>query len=121
MEDWEIDFEWLQTRHYVKDALGQEAIPDLQAIMLLIGIQEARKVQEEYTKEEKQDLMHVAACHLLSEEGYFEFKGYDHDEWPHFTQVRTIPVEGEKAQEKLLKQCVIKYFKEQAHSHAHQD
>lgn len=118
MEDWEFDFEWLRTRHFVKDAMGQEAIPDLQAIMLLIGIQEARKIQETYTKEEKQDLMHVAVCHLLSEEGYFEFTGYDQDNWPHFNQARVIPVEGEKAQERMLKECVIKYFKVQVQQNA---
>ena len=111
MEVWELDFEWLQTRHYVKAAMNRSELPDLRAILLLIGIQEANKIQEEYTKEEKQDLMHVATCHLLTEEGYFEFVGKDDENWPHFTQIRMIPVEGEKAQEKLLKQGIIKYFK----------
>ena len=118
MVEWQLDFEWLQTRHYVKDTMSRDALPDLQAILLLIGIQEARKIQEAYTKEEKQDLMHVAACHLLSQDGYFEFTGYDHDNWPHFNQIRVIPVEGEKAQENLLKECVINYFKEQVKSYA---
>ena len=119
MEEWETDFEWLKTRHYVKDALGRSELPDLRSILLLIGIQEAHKVQETYTKEEKQDLMHVATCHLLTEEGYFEFVGKDADNWPHFTQVRTIPVEGEKAQERLLKHCVIKYFKQSEENHTY--
>lgn len=116
-EDWQLDFEWLRTRHYVKDTLAKTNLPDLQTIMLLIGIQEARKIQDNYTKEEKQDLMHVAVCHLLTEAGYFAFKGYDDDDWPHFEQVRVIPVEGEKAQEKLLKECVINYFQEQVAQH----
>lgn len=111
MEDWQLDFEWLETRHYVKDAMGRDALPDLQAILLLIGIQEANKVQSSYTKEEKENLMHVATCHLLTEEGYFEFTGYDDDHWPHFNQTRVIPVEGEVAQQRLLKQCTVKYFK----------
>ena len=119
MEEWETDFEWLKTRHYVKDALGRSELPDLRSILLLIGIQEAHKVQETYTKEKKQDLMHVATCHLLTEEGYFEFVGKDADNWPHFTQVRTIPVEGEKAQERLLKHCVIKYFKQSEENHTY--
>lgn len=118
MDDWQFDFEWLQTRHYIKDAMDRDDLPDLRAIMLLIGIQEARKIQESYTKEEKQDLMHVAVCHLLSQDGYFEFTGYDDEHWPHFKQARVIPVEGEKAQEKLLKECVIKYFKEEVSKYA---
>ena len=110
MEDWQLDFEWLRVRHFVQGQMNQPGLPDLQIILLLIGIQEANIIKEDYTKEEKQDLMHVATCHLLAEEGYFEFVGYDDQTWPHFKQIRMIPVEGEKAQERLLKESIIKYF-----------
>lgn len=106
-----MEFEWLKVRHFVKDAMNQEELPDLQIILLLIGVQEANVLKESYTKEEKQDLMHVATCHLLSTEGYYEFKGMDDDGWPHFSQVRVIPVDGVKAQERLLKECIIEYFR----------
>ena len=110
MEDWQLDFEWLRVRHHVKDAMNQKSLPDLQIILLLIGVQEANVIKEEYTKEEKQDLMHVATCHLLAEKGFYEFEGYDTEGWPHFKQARIIPVEGEKAQGRLLKECIITYF-----------
>lgn len=110
MEDWQIDFEWLRVRHIVKDSMGQDGLPDLQIILLLIGVQEANVLKTEYTKEEKQDLMHVATCHLLTLDGYFEYVGKDEDGWPHFKQMRVVPAEGEKAQERLLKQCIINYF-----------
>lgn len=113
MEDWEIDFEWLKVRHTVKDAMGQDELPDLQLILLLIGIQEANVLKSSYTKEEKQDLMHVGTCHLLSMDGYFEHVGYDDEKWPHFRQVRVVPAEGEKAQQRLLKECIIQYFNNQ--------
>lgn len=116
MEDWQLDFAWLEAKHFVKDALGHDQLPDIQAILLLIGIQEANKVQASYTKEEKQDLMHVATCHLLAEEGYYEFVGYDDERWPHFKQTRVIPVEGEIAQHRLLKSCIINYFQKIAQS-----
>lgn len=110
MEDWQLDFDWLRIRHLVKDAMGQDGLPDLQIILLLIGIQEAKVIRTSFTKEEKWDLMHVATCHLLSTEGYFDYVGKDDEGWPHFKQVRTVPAEGEKAQERLLKECVINYF-----------
>jgi len=110
MEDWQIDFEWLKVRHHVKDAMGQTELPDLQIILLLIGVQEAGVVKKSYTKEEKQDLMHVATCHLLSFQGIFEFVGMDDEGWPHYKQVKTVQIQGEKAQESLLKQCIISYF-----------
>lgn len=70
MEDWELDFEWLKVRHKVKDLLGKTDIPDLQAILFLVGIQELGRVPEgTFTKEEKRDLMHIAVCRLLSYEG----------------------------------------------------
>ena len=110
MEDWQIDFEWLRVRHHVQDSMNQQDLPDLQIILLLIGIQEANVIKVSYTKEEKQDLMHVATCHLLSMQGYFEQLGKDDEGWPHYRQVRIVPVEGEKAQERLLKECIIDYF-----------
>ena len=110
MEDWQLDFEWLRVRHYVKDAMAQSSLPDLEIILLLIGIQEAHIVKSSYTKEEKQDLMHIAVCHLLSLDGYFEWSGKDDEGWPHYRQIRSIPAEGEKAQTRLLKECIIQYF-----------
>ncbi len=110
MEDWQIDFEWLRVRHLVKDAMGQDGLPDLQIILLLIGVQEAGVLKPSYTKEEKQDLMHVATCQLLSTRGYFEFVGMDDEGWPHYKQIKTVAAQGEKAQESLLKQCIISYF-----------
>lgn len=111
MEDWQLDFEWLQVRHQVQEAMGQKVLPDLQIILLLIGIQEANIIRTKYTKEEKQDLMHVATCHLLSMHGYYDFVGMDDEGWPHYRQVQVIPAEGEKAQGQLLKECIIHYFK----------
>ncbi len=110
MEEWQFDFEWLQTRHLVKDLMGLEAIPDMRAILLLIGIQELGKGPREFTKEEKQDLMHIAVCHLLESDGYYEFKGLDDEGWPHYEQLRHIKVLGVASQEVLLKKKIIFYF-----------
>ena len=111
MEEWELEFEWLQVRHFVKNIFHRNELPDLQAILFLIGIQEANVRKSSFTKEEKQDLMHVATCHLLTQQGFFEFLGEDTDGWPHYNQVKTIPAEGMKAQENLLKSAIINYFK----------
>ena len=111
MEDWELDFEWLHVQHLVKDSMNKENLPDLNAILFLIGIQELGRVKDKFTKEEKQDLMHIAICTLLSEDGYYEFVGRDADGWPHFKSLVPVQTEGVKAQEQLLKRKVIDYFK----------
>ena len=110
MEDWQFDFEWLRVQHYIKDRIGKQDLPDLNSVLFLIGIQELGKVADSFTKEEKQDLMHIAICVLLSEDGYFEFVGQDEDGWPHFKQVKPLDVLGPKAQEALIKEKVIAYF-----------
>jgi hypothetical protein len=110
MEDWQLDFEWLRIQHQVKDALKRDALPDMNAILFLIGIQELGQLRKNFSKEEKQDLMHIAICHLLSTEGYYELEGMDHDGWPHYKVVKPIPAKGVKAQERLLKEKIIAYF-----------
>ena len=110
MEDWQLDFEWLRVQHFVRDTLGRQGLPDMNSILFLIGIQELGRVSDTFTKEEKQDLMHIAVCVLLSEEGYFEFVGMDGDGWPHFKQIKALDISGVKSQENMLKAKIIAYF-----------
>ncbi len=111
MDSWELDFEYLRIQHHIKDAMKRDKLPDLQAILFLIGIQETGVFRNKFTKEEKQDLMHVAVCELLSSDGYFEFVGRDEDGWPHYNQVKNMEGGSLKAQELLLKSKVVQYFK----------
>lgn len=84
--------------------------PDVEACLFLIGMRELGQVRDKWTKEQKQDLMHIAVCRLLSEEGYYELDGQDQDGWPHWVAVKCMPkLEGEE-QEYLLKHHIIRYF-----------
>ena len=112
MEDWELDFEWLHVQNKVKDAMRRETLPDLNTVLFLIGIQELGRWKKNFTKEEKQDLMHVAVCSLLSRDGYFEFVGRDEDGWPHYRQVAEMPQQSTQQQERLLKINAVRYFKD---------
>ncbi|MEO0875410.1 MAG: hypothetical protein AAFY48_12465, partial [Bacteroidota bacterium] len=76
------------------------------------GIQELGRWKERFTKEEKQDLMHIATCRLMSYYGYYEFAGRDADGWPHWELSQNIPPSNLKEQEGLFKQAIIRYFKE---------
>jgi hypothetical protein len=84
--------------------------PDLETILFLIGIQEFGQLKEKFTKEQKQDLMHIAVCSLLSESGYYELEGVDQDGWPHFKQLKPMPEMDAIAQEYFLKDHVLLYF-----------
>jgi hypothetical protein len=86
--------------------------PDLETVLFLIGIQEFGQLKEKFTKEQKQDLMHVAVCSLLSQSGFYELEGKDADGWPHFKQLKVMPDMGMIEQENFLKDHVLLYFEE---------
>ncbi len=112
MENWELDFEWLRVQHLVKDAMRRDTLPDLNTVLFLIGIQELGRWKKNFTKEEKQDLMHIAVCRLLNYDDYFEFAGRDEDGWPHWRQVREMTAIAVPDQERMLKINAIRYFKD---------
>lgn len=108
----ELDFEWLRIRHLIKDLLKRDSLPDMNAILFLIGIQELGRWKSSFTKEEKQDLMHIAVCRLMSQDGYYEFTGRDDEGWPHYHALKPFHTKGVEPQESYLKEKVIQYFKE---------
>ena len=111
-EPWELEFEWLRIRHLVKDRFKRDTLPDLNGLLFLIGIQELGRWKDRFSKEEKQDLMHIAVCRLLSYDGFYEFAGRDADGWPHWRPLKPVRALGMEAQEELLKACVVRYFQE---------
>lgn len=87
--------------------------PDLEAVLFLIGMQETGFVQEKISKEQKQDLMHVAVCTVLAQSGYYALEGHDPDGWPHFQQVKELPDMVLPVQENFIKDHVLLYFEQQ--------
>ena len=87
---------------------GEE--PDLQVVLFLIGVQELGKGPQKFSKDEKQDLMHIAVCRLLSTFGYYELTGHDQDGWPHWKLNNKLPPLTLKEQDLLLKQAAVEYF-----------
>ena len=63
---------WWNLEEKLVERFGKK--PDLEAILFLIGIQEFGQIKKKFTKEQKQDLMHVAICSLLSQSGYYELE-----------------------------------------------
>ena len=81
--------------------------PDMEAILFLIGIQEFGQLKEKFTKEQKQDLMHVAVCSLFAQSGYYELEGKDIEGWPHFKQLKPMPDMNAFEQENFLKDHIL--------------
>lgn len=105
----------LQQRWWTLEAKLTERFgkkPDLEAILFLIGLQELGQIRETFTKEQKQDLMHVAVCRLLSSSGYYELEQTDEEGWPHYRQLKPMPDMNTPEQENFLKDHILLYFEE---------
>ncbi len=99
---------WWKLEEKLMERFGKK--PDLNAILMLIGVQETGFVKEKITKEQKQDLMHVAVCVLLGASGYYALEGNDPDGWPHYKQLKALPEFNLMEQENFLKDHVLLYF-----------
>ncbi|MBI1781743.1 MAG: hypothetical protein HYR66_10295 [Sphingobacteriales bacterium] len=99
---------WINLEAKLVERFGKK--PDLESILFLIGVQEFGEIKENYNKEQKQDLMHVAVCSLLSQSGYYELESVDEDGWPHFKQLKHIAPMGLAEQENFIKDHVLLYF-----------
>lgn len=106
----DLQTRWWKLEEKLIERFGKK--PDMEAILFLIGIQETGFMKDKITKEQKQDLMHVAVCTLLSASGYYAKEGKDEEGWPHFTQLKEIPVMNLVEQENFLKDHVLLYFEQ---------
>ncbi|MFN4314694.1 MAG: hypothetical protein ACK4E0_10400 [Chitinophagaceae bacterium] len=107
----DLQLRWWNLEARLLERFGKK--PDMESILFLIGIQELGKPEQRFTKEQKQDLMHIAVCRLLSASGFFEPEGTDADGWPHYKQIKPMPDMNPIEQENFLKDHVLLYFEEQ--------
>jgi hypothetical protein len=89
-----------------------EKKPDVESILFLIGIQELGNLRKKFSKEQKQDLMHIAICTVLATSGFYELSHVDEDGWPHFTQLKPIENMDPITQENFLKDHILLYFQQ---------
>lgn len=111
-KDLELEIKWQQLLKSVEQMIGKKP-KDLNGLLFLIGVQELGKGYQHFSKEEKQDLMHIAICKVLSLSGFYELEGTDEDGWPHWKLVKKLPHFDLLEQEKLLKMHIIDYFNQE--------
>jgi hypothetical protein len=109
--DSDLQQRWWNLEAKLAERFGKK--PDIEAILFLIGMQETGFIRKKITKEQKQDLMHVAICTILSTSGYYEFERKDEDGWPHFKQLREHRTMSLIEQENFLKDHILFYFEHQ--------
>ena len=110
--DLDQERKWNSLLEDLNDIIGKKP-KDLNGVLFLIGVQELGKGNLIFSKEEKQDLMHIGICKVLSLAGYYQLEGIDADGWPHWKVIKKLPHFDLLDQEKLLKIHVMEYFEKE--------
>ena len=111
-KDLDLERKWFRLLQMLKENIGKKP-KDLNAVLFLIGVQELGQGRRVFTKEQKQDLMHIAICKVLSLSGFYQLEGLDEQGWPHWKLVKKLPHFDMLEQEKLLKMHVLDYFEQE--------
>ncbi len=107
----EINKKWVELQRVVAKDFDME-LPDIKVMLFLIGVQELGKGPQQFSKRQKEELMHIATCRLFSAMGFYELNGLDEEGWPHWDLVKPIPNYTLLEQEMILKSLIIDYFED---------
>lgn len=110
--DLDFDRKWAGLMKHLQQTVGKRP-KDLNSVLFLIGIQELGRGPQYFSKEEKQDLLHIAICKVLSLSGYYELEGQDEQGWPHWKLMKKLPHVDLLSQETLLKMHVVEFFEKE--------
>ncbi len=110
--DLDLDRKWHALLLEVESLVGKKP-KDLNGVLFLIGVQELGRGKQIFSKEEKQDLMHIGICKVLSYSGYYVLEHLDKEGWPHWKLIKKLPHFDLLEQEKLLKMHVLEYFEKE--------
>ena len=106
-----LDKQWELLMSKLTEMTGKET--NMDAVLFLIGVQELGQGFRNFSKEEKQDLMHLGTCKVLSFSGYYQLENLDQDGWPHWTLIKMLPAISLEEQENLLRMHVLEYFEKE--------
>ncbi len=108
----ELEGDWNKVISKVTEVSGKRP-KEINTVLFLIGVRELGHGVKSFSKEEKQDLIHIAICRLLSQQGYYRLEGLDEDGWPHWKLVKKLPYHNVSEQVVLMKSLIIDYFHEE--------
>jgi hypothetical protein len=104
----DLQVRWWKLEQDMMTRFGKK--PDVESLLFLIGVQELGDIRKKFSKEQKQDLMHIAICTVLMPSGFYELENVDKDGWPHFKQLKPMPELNPFEQENFLKDHILLYF-----------
>ncbi len=85
-------------------------LADFNFLLFLIGIQERGQGYQNYSKDEKMDMINLARCKLFEQKGFYKQKGFDEEGWPEFEVVKKVEDLLPSEREGILKKAMMEYF-----------
>lgn len=101
---------WRDLENKLEQQFGRK--PSVEIMLFLIGIQETGFIHRAFSKEEKQDLMHIALCTVLALCGFYAFDHRDEDGWLHFKQLKKWSFSSSAEEQDFLKEQILRYFEQ---------
>lgn len=101
---------WKKVEQFFEANFETEKNVPIETVLFLIGVQELGSGKQQYTKDDKVNMIHIAVCRLLEPFGYYRFTEYDEDGFPHFEELQPLPELKPNEQQILMKKAVIQYF-----------
>ncbi len=83
----ELREEWIKVVRFLKELTGRKP-GDINTVLYTIGIQELGRGILDFSKEEKQDIIHIGTCSILPD--YYQFTHRDEEGWPHYNQIKEM-------------------------------
>jgi len=100
---------WEKIEDFFHHNFHTEPNPPIETLLFLIGIQELGSGKQNYSKDDKLNLIHIAVCRLLEPYGYYKFTEY-RDGWPEYKKLQSIPELKPNEQSILMRKAIIQYF-----------
>lgn len=104
----ELNEKWKKLTSWFEKSFGMES--DTESILFIVGVQELGKGVQEFNKTQKVELLHIGVCSIFSEDGYYKFTHWDEDGWPHYENVKKLPVLKGHEQDQFMKEALLSYF-----------
>jgi hypothetical protein len=101
----ELKQRWQQLESALAVKAGRK--PTLAEILLFIGIREAGISLKSFTENEREDLIQLAVCTILTQAKYYELIWVDATGWPHFKQLKPLPFKNLAEGEEFLKKYLL--------------
>lgn len=103
----ELEQRWQSLLHTLQ--AKQSITPDIDSVLLLIGIRESGLPPKAFTSYEKTTLVQMAVCTVLVPGRYYELFWVEDGGWPHYKQLTREPEMTPQQREAFLKPYILQY------------